>query len=1007
MVPELGHTEGEVVVENNVIPNCTNNGSYENVVYCTVCGEELSREEIIVDALGHIEVVDKAVAPTCTETGLTEGKHCSRCSAVLVAQEVVPALGHTESEWIVDLEPTITEDGKYHTICVSCGIMMSEDVLYATGSIGLEFELNSDGESYSVIGVGTCKDTDIVIPNMYNRLPVTIIGNDAFYDCSSLANITIPYSVTSIGWGAFWDCISLTSVTIGNSVISIGGYAFSGCTSLTSITIPDSVTSIGGEAFYGCSSLISVTLPNFITSIEWGTFMGCSKLVSIIIPDSVTNIDEGAFINCTSLTSVTIGESVTSIATDAFGLCWSIVEICNKSSLNFVAGSWENGELAANALHIITDESESNLRYVGDYVFYDDGTCVYFIKYIGNETEITLPEYENGKEYEVWDYAFNHSSEITSVTLGDSVTRLRNNAFYCCENLTYISISDSISYWHTNALNYCNSLKYNEYSNAVYLGNENNPYLILIEAKDKDITTCEIYSETKFISSYAFEACKLLTSIVIPDSVTSIGYRAFYDCHDLANITIGKSVKSIDDSAFGRIFADSYVYYHGDIEGWLSISFEGYDATPVDATSILYLNGERITNVVIPDSITSIGDFTFSGWHWLTSVTIPDSVTSIGDYAFYRCDSLTSITIPNSVTSIGMYAFYNCTSLTSITIPDSVTNIGSRAFASCYSIEDVYYEGDIEGWLNFSFSYEESNPCYGSADLYFAGERVTVVTIPNSVTNIGNYAFYGCTSLTSITIPDSVTSIGSKAFYYCHSLTSITIPDSVTSIDGEFPFFNCWGLTSIEVGENNECFKSIDGNLYTKDGAKLIQYAVAKKDTSFTIPDSVMSIASRAFQNCHSLISVTIPDSVMSIGSMAFANCTSLTSVTIPDSLTSIGNLTFENCYSLTSITIPDSVTSIGYGAFRECRSLTSVTIPDSLTSIGDNAFDGCYSLTSITISDNVTTIGKYAFYNCKNLTDITFNGTVAQWNAITFGNHWDNNVPATKVVCTDGTVYI
>ena len=254
--------------------------------------------------------------------------------------------------------------------------------------------------------------------------------------------------------------------------------------------------------------------------------------------------------------------------------------------------------------------------------------------------------------------------------------------------------------------------------------------------------------------------------------------------------------------------------------------------------------------------VTTIGEDAFSCCSSLTSVTIPDSVTTIGEVAFYECSSLTSITIPDSVTTIGTDAFAYCSSLTSVTIPDSVTTIGERAFLVCSSLREFngkYVSEDgrcliIDGTLNS-----------------FAPSGLTEYTIPDSVTTIGNYAFYDCDSLTSVTIPDSVTTIGYSAYADCSSLTSVTIPDSVTTI----------------------------GNY--------------------------------AFEYCSSLTSVTIPDSVTTIGYGAFYGCSSLTSVTIPDSVTTIGYDAFYGCSSLTSVTIPDSVTEIGDSAFAYCDSLTSV----------------------------------------------------------------------------------
>ena len=326
------------------------------------------------------------------------------------------------------------------------------------------------------------------------------------------------------------------------------------------------------------------------------------------------------------------------------------------------------------------------------------------------------------------------------------------------------------------------------------------------------------------IGNEAFKWCERLTNVTIPDSITSIGNSAFYDCSSLTSVTIPDSVTSIGEWAF-------------------------YGCS-------------SLTSVTIPHGVTSIGGATFWGCSSLTSVTIGNSVTSIGEWAFSDCSSLTSVTIPDSVTSIGDCAFYGCISLTSVTIGNGVTSIND-SFSGCVSLKN--------------FTVSESNSAYSSKDgvlfnknktklvAYPAGKTNTSYTIPNSVSEIKEWAFSDCSDLTNVTIPNSVSKISYGTFWGCSSLTSVTIPTSVKSIDGY------------------------------------------------------------AFEFCSSLTSVTIPNSVTSIGEWAFSDCSSLTSITIPNSVSKISYGTFECCENLKSVTIPTSVKSIDGRAFSLCDSLSDI----------------------------------------------------------------------------------
>ena len=405
------------------------------------------------------------------------------------------------------------------------------------------------------------------------------------------------------------------------------------------------------------------------------------------------------------------------------------------------------------------------------------------------------------------------------------------------------------------------------------------------------------------------EATGYLDSYTIPDTFIVICDDAFSYCESLTSLTIPNSVTTVGSNPFRGLTLQldnrSPHFYVED-----NVLF-----TADKKHLIAYCS--RQTSYSIPNSVTSIGDWAFSDCSSLTSLTIPNSVTSIGKSAFEDCSSLTSLTIPNSVTSIGCGAFCGCTSFTSLTIPNSVTSIDNAAFGRCFKLTSLTIPNSVTS-IRFGLCRDCSS--------------LTSLTIPDSVTFIGNRAFEGCSSLTSLTIPKSVTTIESNPFIglklhldnqsphfyvednvlftadksqliaYCSSQTSYSIPNSVTSI-GDSAFLCCSSLTSL------------------------------------TIPDSITSIGYRAFYKCTSLTSLTISNSVTSIGDYAFENCSSLTSLTIPNSVTSIGYRAFSGCESLTSLTIPNSVTCMGEGALYECDNLNQSTREELRDRFGKQIF--------------------------------------------------------------------
>ncbi len=836
------------------------------------------------------------------------------------------------------------------TIYSWCNILFSDNPLH----YGADFYLSD------------VKVVDLVLPDWFTTIDTWFRG------CTSIQSLTIPNSVTTIGHNTFSGCSSLAEITIPESITSIGANAFSGCTSIQSLTIPESITSIGANAFSGCTSIQSLTIPNSITTIGDYAFSGCSSLTAITIPESITSIGDNAFSGCSTLnTIIWNAKNCTNFSADYLNNSNAPFYSIRSQITSFTFGN-EVEHIPAHLCHgmsnltsITIPESVTTIgeeaflsafisktNYTGDIASW---CAIKFADYSANPIDASNNLYLNDIEVKeliipndvthIGDYAFCGCSGLISITIPENVTSIGDYAFNGCFGLISITIPENVTSIGKYAFQNCSGLT-----------------SITWDAKNCSIAyeSSYNYSTGKYSYTYylPFNDCSSITSFTFGDAVESIPTRLCCYMQNLTSITIPKNVTYIGER----------VWYSCDrltSVTWNAKSYKDFSSTSTPFRGYDYDLRSQITSFTFGNEVEHIPAYLCSGMKNINEITIPSSVTTIGEYAFDGCSSLqsviwnakhckdfddrytrpftassiTSFTFCDEIEHIPAYICYDLDGLTSITIPNSVTKIGNCAFSWCNNLKKINYIGDIASWCAINFG--DDVPLPFSYDFYINDVEVKDIIIPNDITFIGNGTFFGCSGLTSITISNGVTSIGNSAFSYCSGLTSITIPNGVTSI-GNSAFSNCSGLTSI------------------------------------TIPNSVTSIGNSAFSNCSGLTSITIPNGVTSIGNSAFSYCSGLTSITIPNSVTSIGNHVFDNCSGLTSITIPNSVTSIGNSAFYDCSGLTSITIPNSVTSIGEYTFYRCSNISSLTLGLSVNTIGKGAFAGCTSITYITSLSSIA-----------------------------
>lgn len=834
------------------------------------------------------------------------------------------------------------------------------------------------------------------------------VDDRAFYNCTNVTKLTFPDAITTIGDEAFYNCSSITEVTVGSKLQSIGASAFQKCGSFTAILLPDNFTTMGASAFEGCKKLTVAKLGNSLRAVPARAFKNCIALSEMTVPATSVSMGDQAFYNDSVLAVITMNDGLKTIGNEVFwnnsgirtftipGTVTSIGSnsfygCTNTSVLRFKDGE---GTLTIDSYYTRSkkiDDMTSRGSYTNrcnDY-FYD---CPIKTLYLGRDLK-----YDYADNASVYDYVdgywkemsrasapFVNSTTLQKVTIGSKVTFLYNHLFHNCDKVTTIDIPASIANIYGNAFDDCSSLTATTFHDAT-----NNHTLTL---GDYAFRNCATLPEVTFprqllsVGNYTYAQCPLLKTLTFPAMLESIGNYAFAECTGLTQLTFKDSGKSVKlgygaRSNSGTSYLDNIPLFGNTNLTYLYIgrninytAGEKYGYSPFYNQSFLtdvrfsqsgtvsyckdYLlyKVNNCKTLTLPESLTSIGNWTFRGMAALESIVVPNAVTEMGTYAFANDTSLKSAKLSTSCPWLKEGLFSECNALQSITIPSAVTKMDGYMFTNCKTLTSATFE---DGTDLIEMGYGASWKNYGLFS-----------DCPLKTLNLGRWLsyntevasrspFYSIYALKNLNIGENVKVIDKYMFSYCKGLEEVNLPDNITSVN-LWGFRGCTSLKSVRLSE------------------KLSQ------------------VGDYGFAECSSLDNVTFPTSMTSVASNSFSDCTALRKLDLGQNLLIIGPSAFENDKALEGIEIPSTLYGLGVASFKNCTSLPYVEVK-SISSVGKEAFMGCTGLKWISLSDKTTSLGENSFAGCNNIAYVKSYATTAPEGLVNFPSE----------VVTNGTLFV